>query len=159
MCARTVMVWSSSALTMIYQYYFFHVGVPQNRMHTYSLIKIKLKFWGKVSSKRKFNTHGYHLYDYRNLNLNIIIQEIIYTHHDMHMCTCHMHTCMQNVVVVGQPSAPPPTVVHRTRRRENDYLVFTLVLLILCFLHGNILALLLLIPALICSVSVSYQIF
>ena len=68
------------------------------------------------------------------------------------MCT-HIH--MQNVVVVGQPTAPPTTVVHATRYRANDYMVFTLVLFILCLIHGNILAIVLLIPALICSVTVS----
>jgi hypothetical protein len=72
-----------------------------------------------------------------------------------HRIVTYTHTMLQNVVVVGQPSAPSTTVVRRTQRRENDYLVFTLVLLILCFLHGNILALVLLVPALICSVTVS----
>ena len=81
----------------------------------------------------------------------------IYTRTHTHTHTLYWHT--QNVVVVGQPSAPPTTVVCRTQRRENDYMVFTLVLLVLCFLHGNILAVVLLIPALICSVTVSCQTF
>ena len=63
---------------------------------------------------------------------------------------------MQNVVVVGQqPSAAPlPTVVRRPPR-ANDYLVFTVVLFVLCLIHLNVVAVLLLIPALICSISVS----
>ena len=57
---------------------------------------------------------------------------------------------MQNVVVVSQPTAPAATTV-RVPRRANEYLALTVVLCVLCFLHGNLLAVVLLIPALICS--------
>ena len=62
----------------------------------------------------------------------------------------HPRTCMQNVVVVGQPSAPAQTIVHAPPR-ANEYLALTVVLCVICFLHCNLLAVLLLIPALICS--------
>ena len=62
---------------------------------------------------------------------------------------------MQNVVVVGQPTAPNTTVIHR-QPQANDYLIFTVVLFVLCLIHCNLLAVVLLIPALICSTTVSH---
>ena len=65
---------------------------------------------------------------------------------------------LQNVVIVGEPAPVAPVVgcVHHPVR-ANDYLTATLVLFILCFIHGNILAVLLLIPALICACTVSVK--
>ena len=63
-----------------------------------------------------------------------------------------MHT--QNVVVVGaQPAAP--SVVVTQQARAPDYLTLTLVGLFLCFCFGGVIGMLLLVPALICSVMVS----
>ena len=63
--------------------------------------------------------------------------------------------CPQNVVVVGQPSTVPHTTIVQPRPRASEYLALTLVLMILCFLHGNLLAFFCLVPALICSCVVS----
>lgn len=62
---------------------------------------------------------------------------------------------IQNVVVVNQPSAPQTVVTHQVIPRANDHMVFTIVMLVICCIHGNWLALICLIPALIFSLSVS----
>ena len=65
----------------------------------------------------------------------------------------HMH--YQNVVVVGQPSPVPQTTIVRPHPRANEYLALTLVLMVICFIHGNLPAFFCLVPALICSCVVS----
>ena len=62
---------------------------------------------------------------------------------------------LQNVVVVSQPSSPQTVVTHQVTPRANDHLVFTVVMLVICCIHGNWIALICLIPALIFSLSVS----
>ena len=71
----------------------------------------------------------------------------------MHTLT-HTHT-FQNVVVVSQPSTLAHTTIVQPRPRANEYLILTLVLMVLCFIHGNLLAFFCLVPALICSYVVS----
>ena len=61
---------------------------------------------------------------------------------------------LQNVVVVNQPSAAPQTI-HVVHNRANDHMVLTLVMMVLCFLHGNLPAFICLIPALIFAMVVS----
>ena len=59
-----------------------------------------------------------------------------------------------NVVVVGQP-AVASTVRVELPPKASDFLIFSVVLMVLCFIHGNIPFVLLTIPALICSIVVS----
>ena len=91
------------------------------------------------------------------------------THRDVCMCSTgvqllklhgFMHSNLflvnplQNVVVVNQPSAPPQTI-HVVHNRANNHMVLTLVMMVLCFLHGNLPAFICLIPALCFAVVVS----
>ena len=57
------------------------------------------------------------------------------------------------VVVGAQPAAP--SVVVTQQARAPDYLTLTLVGFFLCFCFGGLIGMLLLVPALICSVMVS----
>ena len=57
-------------------------------------------------------------------------------------------------MVVNQPSAAPQTI-HVVHNRANEYMVLTLVMMVLCFLHGNLPAFICLIPALIFAMVVS----
>ena len=57
-------------------------------------------------------------------------------------------------MVVNQPSAPPQTI-HVVHNRANNHMVLTLVMMVLCFLHGNLPAFICLIPALCFAVVVS----
>ena len=60
----------------------------------------------------------------------------------------------QNVVVVNsQPAVAPVIITHQPH--VPDYLTLTIVGFILCFFCGGVVGMLLLIPALICSVMVS----
>ena len=70
----------------------------------------------------------------------------------MHILT---YTIFQNVVVVSQPSTLAHTTIIQPRPRANEYLILTVVLMVLCFIHGNLLAFFCLVPALICSYVVS----
>lgn len=57
-----------------------------------------------------------------------------------------------NVVVVGSQPQPSTQVVHHVQApRGTTYLVLTAVLMVICFLHGNLPAFLCLVPALICA--------
>ena len=56
---------------------------------------------------------------------------------------------------VGQPSTVPHTTIVQPQPRANEYLILTLVLMALCFIHGNLPAFICLVPALICSCVVS----
>ena len=63
------------------------------------------------------------------------------------------------MVVVGQPVTAPVmtatvTAVQPVQRKARDFLIFSVILMILCFLHGNIPNVLLTLPALICSLVV-----
>lgn len=60
----------------------------------------------------------------------------------------------QNVVVVNQPSAPA-TIGVTVIPRANDYLALTVVMMVICFIHGNLPAFVCLIPALIFANMVS----
>jgi len=64
---------------------------------------------------------------------------------------------LQNVVVVNQPTTTP-TTVHVVRTRANEYLILTVVMMVLCFLHGNLPAFVCLVPALCFSCVVSERI-
>ena len=66
----------------------------------------------------------------------------------------HVHTHTQNVVVVGAQPTAAPTVVVTQQARAPDYLVLTIVGFILCFFFGGLLGMVLLVPALICSIMV-----
>ena len=57
-------------------------------------------------------------------------------------------------MVVNQPSAPPQAV-HVVHNRANNHMALTLVMMVLCFLHGNLPAFICLIPALCFAVVVS----
>lgn len=61
----------------------------------------------------------------------------------------------QNVVVVGQPSAATAPVIVAQRTHAPDYLVLSVVLFVICFLHGMWVLHICLIPALIFSIAVS----
>ena len=68
----------------------------------------------------------------------------------------HIILCTQNVVVVDQPSGPQPaTVTVRPIAREKEYLGLTVIMMVLCFLHGNFPTFFFLIPALIFAYVVS----
>ena len=58
-------------------------------------------------------------------------------------------------MVVGQPgpSAPSKVVVQQPRRAR-DYLIFTLINMVVCFFFGGLPGALLTVPALICSLQV-----
>ena len=64
------------------------------------------------------------------------------------------------MVVVGQPVPAPVmtaatvTAVQPVQRKARDFLIFSVILIILCFLQGNIPNVLLTLPALICSLVV-----
>lgn len=75
-------------------------------------------------------------------------------HLDFCIQTYFLVNPLQNVVVVNQPSAPPQTL-HVVHNRANDHMVLTLVMMVLCFLHGNLPAFICLIPALCFAVVVS----
>ena len=61
---------------------------------------------------------------------------------------------LQNVVVVNsQPAVAPVIIAHHPH--APDYLTLTIVGFVLCFFCGGVVGMLLLIPALICSVMVS----
>lgn len=62
---------------------------------------------------------------------------------------------MQNVVVVSQPSTVPTTRVIEAHPHANDFLVLTVVMMVVCFFCGNLLAYICLVPALIFSIMVS----
>ena len=66
---------------------------------------------------------------------------------------------MQNVVVLNQPAAPQMTTEVTIHSRPNDYLVLTIVMMVLCGLHLNLLAFLFLIPALCFAFAVSTLIY
>ena len=64
------------------------------------------------------------------------------------------------MVVVGQP-VPAPVVatpatftVQPAQKKAKDFMIFSVLLIMLCFLHGNILNGFLTLPALICSLAV-----
>ena len=71
----------------------------------------------------------------------------------LHTCIVHTHT--QNVVVVGAQPTAAPTVVVTQRPRAPDYLILTIVGFILCFFFGLVVGMVLLVPALVCSIMVS----
>ena len=74
------------------------------------------------------------------------------------LCTCSplisLTSNVQNVVVVGQP-APSPTEVVFQPPRAPDYLILSVVLFVVCFLHGMWQLHICLLPALIFSIVVS----
>ena len=51
-------------------------------------------------------------------------------------------------------TTPVTLMSHPAQRKAKDFLIFSLILMMLCFLHGNILNGLLTSPALICSLAV-----
>ena len=61
---------------------------------------------------------------------------------------------LQNVVVVSSQPAPTPVIIAH-HSHAPDYLTLTIVGFVLCFFCGGVVGMLLLIPALICSVMVS----
>ena len=65
-----------------------------------------------------------------------------------------------NVVVVGQPvaDAPVKVEVQQPGPRPNDFLIFSIVLMVLCLIHLNFPSVPLTVPALICSIVVSFAI-
>ena len=73
-----------------------------------------------------------------------------------------LHTCfppssfpsLQNVVVVSSQPAPTPVIIAHYSHAP-DYLTLTIVGFVLCFFCGAVAGMLLLIPALICSIMVS----
>ena len=62
---------------------------------------------------------------------------------------------IQNVVVVGNQPTLQPEVVHVRAPRAPDYLLLTAVMMFLCFFHGNLPAIICLVPALLCACAVS----
>ena len=67
-----------------------------------------------------------------------------------------MNPPTQNVVVVGNQPAPQSEVVHVRAPRAPEYLMLTAVMMILCFLHGDLPAIILFLgPALLCACAVS----
>ena len=67
-----------------------------------------------------------------------------------------MNPLTQNVVVVGNQPTPQSEVVHVRAPRAPEYLMLTGVMMILCFLHGDLPAIILcLVPALLCACAVS----
>lgn len=59
------------------------------------------------------------------------------------------------MVVVTQPQAVQ-TVVHMAPPRPRTYITLTAILMVVCFIHGNWLAFLFLVPALICAYMVRW---
>lgn len=60
-----------------------------------------------------------------------------------------------NVVVVNQPAAPQMTTEVTIHSAPSDYLTLTIVLMVLCGLHANLLAFVCLIPALCFAIAAS----
>ena len=60
-------------------------------------------------------------------------------------------------MVVSQPHVGPTTRLIEAPPRANDYLIFTVVLMVVCFVCGGLLTYICLVPALIFSMMVSVQ--
>ena len=57
---------------------------------------------------------------------------------------------LQDAVVINQPLAPP-SKVDAGHTRAKEHFILTVVMMLLCFLHGNLLAFICLIPAFLFS--------